>query len=136
MSALRPVGEVINIDGTERHLLFTLNAVEQIQDKYDLSINEIINTVFGLDPESRRKSFSILKYIVTALINEDVEIHNDHNEDKWKPVTEKYIGRNISLQNIGIISMAVLKAYTNSLPEPDENEIEEEIPNQKSEQQK
>jgi hypothetical protein len=133
MRTLKPIGCLIDFDGKERHFLFTINVIDQIQDHYDMHIDEVMNMLLGKEPEERRKSYSNLKYIVTTLVNEDVEIHNEESEEKWKPVTENYIGRHISMDNIGIVTLTVIQAYTASLPAK-ESEDEEEDPNQRSEQ--
>ena len=41
MSNLKPRGIPIVLEGEERHFLFTLNTIDEIQDKYDKSMGEI-----------------------------------------------------------------------------------------------
>jgi hypothetical protein len=115
---LAPIGVPINIDGKERHLLFTVNVIDDIQEHYNLPIAEAVIKTMSKDKES----FSHLRYILMVLINEDVEIHNDESDEKWKPVTEKYVGRKITIDNAGIVAAAMFTAFTRSLPKSDEDD--------------
>ena len=42
MSDLKPRGIPIILDGVERHFLFTLNIIDELQDKYGKNLYEII----------------------------------------------------------------------------------------------
>lgn len=133
MSDLNPKGIKINFDNKERHLLYTLNVIDQIQNHYDMAINEVMNLLYGTEPDSRKKSYSMLRYIITVLVNEDVTIHNESSpDDKWESVSENYIGRHVTLHNVGEVSLAVIKAYTSTIPDTDEDEEgdNEDDPNQ------
>ena len=42
MSDLRPRGIPVVLDGVERHFLFTLNIIDEIQDRYGKTLHEVI----------------------------------------------------------------------------------------------
>lgn len=130
MRELRPKGIEINIDDKPRRLLFTLNAIDELQEEYELPIPEIIAKVFDTDA-GKLEAYKHLKKIITTLINNDVEIHNEENPgDKWEFVTERYVGNRLTIDNIGIISEAMLIAFTRSFPK--KHEDDDDDPNRKS----
>lgn len=122
MEILKQMGEPLNIDDKERHLLFTLNVIDEIQEHYDKLISDVLSEMLGESEEQRRKSYSVLRYVVTALVNEDVEIHNEASEDKWQNVTEEYIGRRLNNRNYGEVALRVIRAFQRHLPESDDND--------------
>lgn len=114
MSDLRPTGEPIMLDGEERHLLFTLNAVDALQDHFDCSLEEIIDKV-----TDKREAAKTMRYAVMVLLNDEA----DRTEDAGlKRYTEQEVGWLISQENLTEVTIAMLKAYGLSLPEPDEFE--------------
>lgn len=130
MRELRPKGIEINIDDKPRRLLFTLNAIDELQEEYELPIPEIIAKVFDTDA-GKLEAYKHLKKIITILLNNDVEIHNEENPgDKWEFVTERYVGNRLTIDNIGIISEAMLIAFTRSFPK--KHEDDDDDPNRKS----
>jgi hypothetical protein len=121
MRDLRPKGIEINIDGKQRSLLFTINVIDELQERYDLAIYEVIQKLFSEEEKDKKESYKVLKCITTVLINEDVAIHNDESEEKWEEVTEKYIGRKLTIENMGYVAILILKAYQNSLTTSEED---------------
>lgn len=112
MSKLKPEGETLVLDGVERHLLFTLNAVDEIQENYDCSLEEVIDRL-----TDKKESISTLRYLVMTLLNDEAERSPKEN---YKIYTEREAGWLITQENVLEVTMAVLKAYGLSLPEPDE----------------
>lgn len=112
MSDLRPVGIPINLGGEERHLLFTLNAMDTLESDYDKPIEEIINQL-----TDKKTSWRTLKKILTVIMNDSLE-----REGKEPVITEHDVGWWVHGGNILEVSIAVMKAYGYSLPEPDEFE--------------
>lgn len=114
MSDLRPKGVPLMLDGEERHLLFTLNVVDGIQDHYDCALEEVIDRL-----TNKKESAKTLRYLTMALLNDEAE--RSGKEEK-KTYTEKEAGWLITQENVLEVTVAVLKAYGLSLPEPDEYE--------------
>lgn len=112
MSKLQPKGETLVLDGVERHLLFTLNAVDEIQENYDCGLEEVIDKL-----TDKKESINTLRYLVMVLLNDEAERSQQEN---CKVYTEREVGWLITQENVLEVTMAVLKAYGLSLPEPDE----------------
>lgn len=124
MSDLKPKSERIKIGKEYYGLRFTLNAIDQIQDHFDIPISEL-----GSLMEDERTSFKAIRYILTVLINEDAQIRGDQDE-VVSTVDEMFVGRNIDVKNMEEITNTMLRSFVGSLPE---TEGEEEIPNVVSE---
>lgn len=120
MGSLNPAGVPVMIDGVERRLLFTLNAIEEIQEHYGLPLSEVMEK-FG-DPMELPKT---MRYITSALLADEAERTGGNLET----YTEKEIGWKITEKDQVSWLTAILKAYGASLPEAGE---EDEDPNRKS----
>ena len=112
MSELKPTGVPIKLDGAERHFLFTLNVVDEVQDHYDCSLEEVVNKL-----TDKKESVKILRYLTMALLNDEAE---RSPQAELKTYTEKEVGWLITQENVLEVTMDVLRAYGLSLPEPDE----------------
>lgn len=112
MRELAPMGVEINFDGVDRRFLFNVNVIDELQEKFDLPIADIIKGAVGRN----QKNHSVLVAVVVALVNEDVEIHNDESADKWNPVDEKYVRRRITIDNMFKVISAIIEAFSRSLP--------------------
>lgn len=114
MSSLKPDGELLKIEGVERRVLFTLNAIEEIQEEFDASLEEVINAL-----TDKREAAKTLKTVLSILLNDEAE---RKKEKELKTYTPKEVGWLINEDNMQNAVIAVLKAYGMSLPEPDEFE--------------
>lgn len=125
MSNLKPRGIPIVLEGEERHFLFTLNTIDEIQDKYDKSMGEIFEEL-----QEEETAMDTLKEIVTVLLNKEAEREKRLKGRDIPEITEEEVGELIGMDNVGEVVMAVFRAYGYSMPEADEND-----PNQESGQQ-
>lgn len=123
MSDLKTQSNTIVINNKEYGLRFTINAIDEIQDHFDKPIAELSEIL-----QDQRKIFANLRYLITVLINEDIDIQND-NGASLPHINEKYIGRYITPANFNILSSAILKSFSNGMPE----NTEDDIPNAMSE---
>ncbi|MDO4553707.1 MAG: hypothetical protein Q4B70_01010 [Lachnospiraceae bacterium] len=117
MSDLKPVGIPIQLGGEERRFLFTLNAMDELQSKYDMPMEEVINGLLD-----KKKSITALRDIVMVLINDEVRRKKHDGENTREEFTLEEVGWMIHAENVTEITFAVLAAYGYSLPEPDEFE--------------
>lgn len=118
MGDLNPQGVPLMLGGEERHLLFTLNAIDEIQSKFGVPLEEAMSQL-----TERESTNGALKTIVQILANDEVErLSYKGGECSLKPVDEKEIGWMLTNKNRIEALMAVLKAYGGSLPEPEEGE--------------
>lgn len=99
-------------------LVFTLNVMESIQEKYG-TIEEWSNLI-QRDGEPDIKA---LKFFITEAINEGIEIENEKSGEKRKPITSKKAGR--ILTEIGLSGTAgkIMQAISDSV------EIDEKVKN-------
>lgn len=126
MSDLRPRGVRINLDGVERNFLFTLNAVDAIQDRMGKSLHEVIEAL-----TDENTNMHTLRDLIVILSEDEAERAKYKDPDSTlEPITEKEAGYIIGLDNMWEITRDVLKAYGISFPEP-----EEDSPNAESGQQ-
>ena len=100
MSAIKDGRYAIELGGKTRHLLFSLNALDEIQDRfggYD-KLNEVFN-------QENKDWIKNTRWLLTLLLNEGAE------EDEQE-VNEKQVGRWIHTGNIVEVQSAILKAFT------------------------
>lgn len=118
MSDLRPAGIPVNFDGVDRVFLFTLNVIDELEDKFEKPVIEILKDL--IPPGNGRA----LRTVVTVLVNDDVERYNAVHEDKRKPVTEKQVGSflvsDLSGGNLLKMVEVILDAYKVSMPEDED----------------
>lgn len=116
MSDLRPTGITVNLGGQERKLLFTLNAIDVLQDEHGKPIEDIIRSI-----SDDGKDHKIFLSIVTALLNDEAEREKIMNGRELPVVTPQLAGWMVTHDNYAEVFIAVLKAYGYSMPEPDED---------------
>ena len=115
MSDLRPVGIPIDIGGEERHFLFTLNAIDEIQCRFDEPLEKVIDKL-----TNKKMAAKALRGVVTVLINDDIRRKKHDKLTNEEEFTEEEVGWLLHEGNILDVTMIVLLAYGKSLPEPDE----------------
>lgn len=123
MSDLKPKGKKINLGGKEYGLRFTLNAIDDIQDHFNIAIEDL-GKLFS-DSKTRIKN---LRYLLTLLINEDIDCVKDETGEEIAHVDERFVGRHIDAQNMQSMMMAIMNSFTAGTPTSDE-----ESPNAQSE---
>lgn len=89
----------IKYNDVEYPLVFNLNVIEKIQNKYE-SYERWGELTDGKEKEV---NISALKYGIMEMINEGIDFENENSEIKREFLTEKQIGR--ILTDIGIAEM-------------------------------
>lgn len=118
MSDLNPKGALIEIGGEKRHLLFTLNVIDEIQSTYNTTIFEALQDL--ADPMKQPKA---IKYFMMVLLNDEaMRMRYKHPDCTLKELTEDEVGHMISREELTDVVSAILKAYGISMPEPDERD--------------
>lgn len=108
MSAIKDGRFPIVLD-KERHILFSLNAIDEMQDKFG-GFDRLDTVLSGKD------SIKNLRWLLTVLLNEGAE-------DDEEPLTEKQVGKLIHTGNFAEVKTAIFKAFSmgnNGTPEPPE----------------
>lgn len=114
MSAIKDGRFPIQLD-KERHLLFSLNAIDEMQDKFG-GFDRLDKVLSGKD------SIKNLRWLLTVLLNEGAE-------EGEAELTEKQVGRLIHTGNFAEVKSAIFKAFSmgnNGSPEPPEKDDEED----------
>lgn len=130
MRILKPQGIEIEFDDKKRHLLFNVNVIDEVQEKYDDYIVNILNSLFDKENNyNSRNAYNKLSFILLTLLNEDVRLHNKNNpDDKWEPITEDFINSELLTNDTSAsLSILVLQSFNGTLPKS-----EDEDPNQAS----
>lgn len=115
MSDLRPRGVSVEIDGVERYMLFTLNAIDELQEYYKEDLGTIIDRL-----TDKEEAVSTLRQILATLLNDEAEREAVSGKE-LKRYTVKEVGWLVSLDNQEQILLAILEAYGLSLPEGEED---------------
>lgn len=116
MSAIKDGRLPITLD-KERHLLFSLNVIDEMQDKFG-SFDKLDVVLKGKD------SIKNLRWLLTLLINEGAG-------DDEEPLTEKAVGKMIHTGNFNEVKTAIFKAFaignsgTDAPPEDEEADAED-----------
>lgn len=112
MSDLRPKPPEIEIGGKKYGILFNLNAIDEIQDKFDISISQL-----GDIMSDERKVFKVLKGLLAILINEAI----DDAENGDPHVDDKFVGRKITVADIPLLKDKVFAAFADGMPAGDDD---------------
>lgn len=117
MSDLRPHGVKCEIGGQERTLLFTINVIDKIQSRCNLALYDAMEYMANAAGGTMdHETLSNYKKIVFSLIENQVD----------DGTSEDAVGDMIDLGNYKKVARSVLDSFGISLPDPDENEAEED----------
>ncbi len=97
MSAIKDGRFPITLD-KERHLLFSLNAIDEMQDKFG-GFDKLGEVLQGME------NIKNLRWLLTLLLNEGAT----ENEE---PLTEKQVGKLIHTGNFDAVRTAIFKAFS------------------------
>ena len=114
MSDLRPKTPEIELGGEKYGVLFNLNAIDEIQDKFDIPISQLSELMYD-----ERKVFKVLKSLIAILINEAI----DDSESGEPHVDEKFVGRKITIADIPTLKDNVFSAFAMGMPEADDPNV-------------
>jgi hypothetical protein len=102
----------------EYPLAFTMNVIEKIQDKYG-SYEKWGDMTDGKD---REPNIGALKFGITEMINEGIDIENENLENKREFLTPKQVGRLITEIGIAQMTNKVQETVIESTKDKDEEE--------------
>lgn len=102
----------------EYPLTFTMNVIEKIQDKYG-SYEKWGDMTDGKDGEP---NIGALKFGITEMINEGIDIENENLENKREFLTPKQVGRLITEIGIAQMTNKVQETVIESTKDKDEEE--------------
>lgn len=101
----------------ERHLLFSLNVIDEMQDKFG-GFDKLDEVLSGAD------AIKNLRWLLTQLLNEGAE-------DDGEELTEKQVGKLIHTGNFNDVKLSIFKAFAvgnagDEEPPADDGEDDEE----------
>lgn len=99
MSAIRDGRYPVELNGKEYNLLFSLNVLDEIQDRFG-GYDKLDKAFDSNNP----KMIKDLRWLLTLLINEG-------RTDGEPELTEQQIGKLIHIGNLGNIKEAIFKAF-------------------------
>ncbi len=110
----------ITISGKEYPMAFTLNVMEAIQEKYGSmkEWGEIIQP-----PKNEEPKIKDIKWTFTQFINEGIDIENEEKNEKITLVTEKQVGRLISIAGMEKIKFEMMSVTAKSMKTDNPNEM-------------
>lgn len=116
MSDLNPRGVGVVIGGEERKLLFTINAVDEIQDRLNMPFLDTMQYIAHIaDGSLLKEDLMIFRVILSVLIS-----------TRNKKISEVEVGDMIEFRERIPVSWKILEAYGISMPEPEEDEDDDE----------
>lgn len=123
MSDLNPKGIPVELGGQERNLLFTINAIDEVQEALNMPLFDAIQyAADAADNKLDHETITGFRTLVTVLLN----------CGQKEKVTEEEVGQMLTLPKYHEMAWKVLEAFGVSIPEPqddEEDETEEEAPN-------
>lgn len=115
MSDLRPKSTKITLGGEEYGLLFSIKAVDEIQDHFDMPILDLATVL-----SEPRKMYKNAAHILAVLINANIDCLNDDGEKR--PYTdEAYITKHFTTGEFRNATKKIFQAFIASAPEPGED---------------
>lgn len=107
----------ISYNGRDYKLVFNLNVMERIQEKYG-TLDKWGELTDGSTGEPNAKA---IKFGFTEMINEGIEMENEKNGTDIKPFTEKQVGRIITEIGLANVVDTVNTTVINSTKDDGKN---------------
>ena len=101
---MKEISKTLEYKGKEYNLVFNLNVMEVIQDKYG-TLENWGKLTDGAENDGEPNAKAVI-FGITAMLNEGIDIANEENGTKEKMLTNKQVGRMIT--EIGLQSSAQL----------------------------
>lgn len=117
MSDLNPNVEWITIGETKYPIAYNLNVIDELQDRFDLSITEFVDKLL----KDKRFQFKGLRALLTEMINEGIEILNT-NGANLPHIKEHTVGSLLTPKAIDQITCYAIAYTLETLPKEEEGE--------------
>lgn len=101
---MKEISKELEYKGKNYKLVFNLNVMEVIQDKYG-TLENWGKLTDGAENDGEPNAKAVI-FGITAMLNEGIDIDNEENGTKEKRLTNKQVGRMIT--DIGLQSSAQL----------------------------
>lgn len=114
---MKDINGTIQYKDKEYKLIFNLNVMESIQDKYE-SLENWGKLTDGADGEPNVKA---VIFGFTEMINEGIDMDNEENGTDNKPLTLKQVGRMITEVGLAEATKKLNKTVTESTQSEEKN---------------
>lgn len=101
---MKEISKTLEYKGKKYNLVFNLNVMEVIQDKYG-TLENWGKLTDGAENDGEPNAKAVI-FGITAMLNEGIDIENEENGTEEKMLTNKQVGRMIT--EIGLQSSAQL----------------------------
>ena len=101
---MKEISKTLEYKGKTYNLVFNLNVMEVIQDKYG-TLENWGKLTDGAENDGEPNAKAVI-FGITAMLNEGIDIENEENGTEEKMLTNKQVGRMIT--DIGLQSSAQL----------------------------
>ena len=101
---MKEISKTLEYKGKKYNLVFNLNVMEVIQDKYG-TLENWGKLTDGAENDGEPNAKAVI-FGITAMLNEGIDIDNEENGTEEKMLTNKQVGRMIT--EIGLKSSAQL----------------------------
>nr|DAH32135.1 MAG TPA: tail tube protein [Caudoviricetes sp.] len=101
---MKEISKALEYKGKKYNLVFNLNVMEVIQDKYG-TLENWGKLTDGAENDGEPNAKAVI-FGITAMLNEGIDIENEENGTEEKMLTNKQVGRMIT--EIGLQSSAQL----------------------------
>lgn len=101
---MKEISKTLEYKGKKYNLVFNLNVMQVIQDKYG-TLDNWGKLTDGAENDGEPNAKAVI-FGITAMLNEGIDIENEENGAKEKMLTNKQVGRMIT--EIGLQSSAQL----------------------------
>lgn len=116
MSDLTPKASLLTVDGVERKILFTFSVIDELQEKFNKPMDDIIEDCMKMssDPKRITELMKTTSQILEVFAN-DIGLGSES-------VEEGHFDRFITTRNIYEIIYILLTEYGLNLPNPSEDD--------------
>lgn len=118
MSDMNPRGVKVEICGLTRYLLFTVNAIDEVQTHYGETIYEILRQMLN----DREKQFEMTRTVLRILLDAEADRVKLLRGEELRRFTDEEIGMLLDVENILDVVVAIYQAYSISMPEASEED--------------
>lgn len=120
MGIINETGAKLILGSEEYRILFTIGAIEKIEDETGESIDSLSDLLFVKKDDTKRVNFRNVGKIAHILVNESIDIASDKSGEKPEHISLERIKRMISNANIAECIQAIISAYNLSFMEEDD----------------
>ena len=123
MSDMKPTGTPFVLNGHTYNLRFTLNVIDDVQSHYDIGLSQLADLL-----QDGKTQIGAIKFLIAAMVNEDIACQNDATGEKKPYIDERYVGRYLDLRDQAALA-AIYASIGPSMPKRDEGADEGDDPN-------